>query len=240
MYSNKKILTLEEMNIIHTRLTSFILDKMTKFYKPILRKMFAEVFSKNGIGYINNNVHKYDILLYNDTFYGDSVFSIEYCNEKGRYENITIKKDTIKDLLPKNVVLNINYIKINENTVNPKNLRKYYDALNMLFFSINHYRLNEFHLFGWRNPSISKYYRKSVGYLKKHNILMYNILMNELCFGISKKDIMNVYEYYNKHFCGYTGRRSSFLRYLKTFDEYIIKMILAMRSGEWYEKDNKK
>lgn len=240
MYSDKKILTLEEMNVIHIRLTLFILDKMAKFYKPILRKMFAEVFSKDGIRYINNNAYKYDVLLYSDTFYSGSVFCIDYCNEKGEYENITIKKDTIKDLLPKNVVLNINYIKINENTVNSKNLRKYYDALNMLFFSINHYRLNEFYLFGWHNPSISKYYRKSVGYLKRYNILMYNILMNELCFGISKKDIMSIYEYYNKHFCGYTGRRASFLRYLKTFDEYIIKMILNMRSGERYEKDNKK
>lgn len=167
MYSDKKILTLKEMDIIHTRLTSFILDKMAKFYKPILRKMFEEVFSKNGIRYINNNVYKYGILLYNDTFYGDSVFSIDYCNEKGRYENITIKKDVIKDLLPKNVALNINYIKINENTVNSKNLLKYYDALNMLFFCANQYRLEVFYIFGWRNPSISEYYRKSVNYLKK-------------------------------------------------------------------------
>ena len=84
MCSNKKILNLGDMNIIHTRLTSFILDKMAKFYKAILRKMFAEVFSKNDIRYINNNAHKYRVLLYNDNFYGDRALNIEYCKEKGK------------------------------------------------------------------------------------------------------------------------------------------------------------
>lgn len=239
MYNDKKILTLEDMNVIHTRLTSFVLTKLEKFYRPVLRKMFAEVFSKSGIRYINNNTHKYDVLLYKDDFYGGNSFSIDYCDEKGKYENITIKKDVIKDLLPKNVSLNINYIKINENTVSPKNLRKYYDALNMLFFYLNPYRLNLFNVYGWHNPSIAEYYRKSVSYLKKHNILMYNILMNKPCnkflprFGVSKKDIMDIYEYYDAHFYGYIGRRISFLRYLKAFDKYIIKMILNMGSGEW-------
>lgn len=69
---------------------------------------------------------------------------------------------------------------------------------------------------------------------------MYNIFMDNTCAGVMKKDIMNIYEYYNKHFCGYIVRRSSFLRYLKTFDGYIIKMILTMKRGEWNGKDNKK
>lgn len=240
MYNDKKMLILEDMNIIHTRLTSFVLTKLEKFYRPVLRKMFAEVFSKSGIRHINNNIHKYDALLYKDDFYSGNSFSIDYCDEKGKYENINIKKDAIKDLLPKNVSLNINYIKINEDTVKPKNLRKYYDALNMLFFYLNHDRLNLFNVYGWRNSSISEYYRKSVSYLKKHNILMYNILMDKSCFGVSKKGIMNIYKYYNAHFYGYIGRRMSFLRYLKAFDEYIIKMILNMGSGEWYEEINKK
>lgn len=240
MYNDKKILILEDMNIIHMRLTSFVLTKLEKFYKPVLRKMFAEVLSKSGIRYINNNAHKYDVLLYKDDFYSGNSFSIDYCDEKGKGENIIIKKDVIKDLLPKNVSLNINYIKINEDTVRSKNLRKYYDALNMLFFYLNPYRLNLFNVYGWRNPSISEYYRKSVSYLKKHDILLYNILMNKPCFSVSKKGIMNIYEYYNEHFYGYIGRRISFLKYLKAFDEYIIKMILNMRSGEWYEEINKK
>lgn len=105
------------MRVIHTRLTSFILDKTTKFYESILRKMLAEVFSKSDIRCINNNMHN---------------------------------------------------------------------------------------------------------------------------FGMNKKDTMGVYEYYSKYFCGYTGQCISFLRYLKAFDGYIIKMILSMRSGEWCEKDNKK
>ena len=52
------------------------------------------------------------------------------------------------------------------------------------------------------------------------------------CFDVNKKDIMSIYKYYNEHFYGYVGRRISFLRYLKAFDGYIIKMILTMRSGE--------
>lgn len=47
-----------------------------------------------------------------------------------------------------------------------------------------------------------------------------------------KKDTMGIYEYYSKYFCGYTGQCISFLRYLKAFDGYIIKMTLSMRSGE--------
>lgn len=245
MCSDKKILTLEEMRTIHTRLTSFILDKTTRFYESILRKMFAEVFSKSDIRYINNNTHKYGVLLCNN-FYDNSILSIDYCNEKSSYYDVIIKKSKVKHLLPKNVALNISYIKIDKNTVKSKNLRKYYDALNMLSFSINSYKLNEFHILGWSNPFISKYYRKSAGYLKKHNALMYNILMNEPgCmllpyFDMNKKDTMGIYEYYSKYFCGYTGQCISFLRYLKAFDGYIIKMILSMRSGEWHEKDNKK
>lgn len=241
MYNDKKMLTLDEFNVIHNRLTAFITDKMSKFYRPVLRKMFAEVFSKSGIRYINNNIRKYNVLLYSDRgIYNDAFIYIDYRRKDGKLENIIIKKDGIKDLLPENITLNINYIRLDVDTVKPKNLRKYYDALNMLFFYLNPYRLNLFDVYGWSNTSISEYYRKSASYLKKHNILMYNILIDNTCAGVIEKDIMNIYEYYNKHFCGFIDRRSSFLRYLKAFDKYIIKMILGMRSGEWYEKDNKK
>lgn len=248
MYNDKKILTLDEFNIIHNRLSSFITDKMSKFYRPVLRKMFAEVFSKSAIRYINNNKHKYNVLLYSDRgIYNDAFIYIDYCRKDGKLENIIIKKDDIKDLLPKNITLNINYIRLDVDTVKSKNLRKYYDALNMLYFSMNVDRLNIFHLHGWGNPSINDYYRKSIGYLKKHNILMYNILMNKPCnngffqrFDASKESIMDIYKYYDAHFYGYIGKRISFLRYIKAYKPYIIKMLCNMKYGESYEKSYKK
>lgn len=245
--NEKRMLTLDDMDIIHDRLTSFIIGRMSKFYKPILRKMFAEVFSKKSINYINNNIDKCGALLYG----GDGPFyslfiRIDYYNESGICKEVSIKKDDIKDLLPKNVTLNINYIKINERTVNASNLRKYYDALNMLYFSINMYKLNRVYTAGWGNMSISKYYRKPISYLKKHNVLMYSILVGtpiNTFFSTllrSKDDIMDIYKYYSLHFGTYTNRFISFLRYIKAYKQYIIKELLAMKCGGFYEKDYKK
>lgn len=225
LYDDNKYLNLDDMKKIQKKLNDIILKSTYKYYAANFRKMIVEVFNNKRIRYINKNSDDYALLL---DLENENKNNIEiFCkNSHDIIANVSIRKDFIKTLGIKDLCINLDFLYISDKVVNNKNIDKYFHALNMLdAYNNRHHLCNILYYYGWANDAWKEYHKKQIKYLKKNNILFYNLLCDKPLYDIDNNSIMDLSEYYNR--CGHYIHRkgSSVAVYVSLFQEHIKKCI---------------